>query len=98
MLLVLDLDETLLYSTTKRLAYVPDYLVGENYVYARPGLKDFLDAISHGFRVAVWTSAVQGYAKRIVTHYFRRRCRWSSCGRGTDAPAASIGKRRRHIG
>lgn len=70
MLLVLDIDETLLYSTTKRLTYVPDYLVGENYVYARPGLKEFLDAISHGFRVAVWTSAVRGYAERLVTHYF----------------------------
>lgn len=70
MLLILDLDETLLYATTKRLDYVPDFLVGEHYVYGRPGLKEFLDSLSHGFRVAVWTSSVENYAKHMVNHYF----------------------------
>ncbi len=70
MLLVLDLDETLLYSTVTRLAGIPDALVGEYYVYFRPGLADFLEYATRNFRVAVWTSSSPSYATGIVPRVF----------------------------
>ncbi len=66
MLLILDLDETLLYSTKTMIDRVPDSLVGEYYVYSRPGLNEFLDFAKGLFRLAVWTSSGASYAKGIV--------------------------------
>ena len=70
MLLILDLDETLLFSTTRRMDSVPDYLVGEYYVYCRPGLSDFLAFATGKFDLAVWTSSGSSYAKGVVPRVF----------------------------
>ncbi len=90
MLLILDLDETLVYSTVKRIDRVPDYLVGEYYVYCRPGLSEFLEFAKTTFDLAVWTSSDSSYAMgvvpRIFTESFRLAFTWSreQCGRRID--------------
>ncbi|KZN43300.1 hypothetical protein N474_14645 [Pseudoalteromonas luteoviolacea CPMOR-2] len=84
-LLILDLDETLIYATEKKLAIEHSFVAGQYYVYERPHLKEFLDYCLREFLVAVWTSSNELYAETIVSHLFggdhdlefvwaRRRC------------------------
>ena len=42
-LLILDLDETLIFATERPLTREADFRVGPYHVYGRPGLADFLD-------------------------------------------------------
>lgn len=65
-LLILDLDETLVCSTESKLSYPEDFIVGEYFVYKRPGLAKFLDFVSTYFDVAIWTSSTEDYAQEIV--------------------------------
>ena len=69
-LLILDLDETLLYATAQPLARPADFRVGEYHVYKRPHVDDFLAQCFTGFDVAVWTSASANYAAGIVAALF----------------------------
>ncbi len=69
-LLVLDLDETLIYSTKSRLSYPEDFMLGEYCVYKRPGLDKFLEFISQNFSVAIWTSSTEDYAQEVVKNIF----------------------------
>ena len=62
-LLILDLDETLVFSTTTPLGRPPDVVVGEYLVYRRPGLEAFLQTVSKQFTLAVWTSP--GYGRMV---------------------------------
>jgi len=77
-LLVLDLDETLIYATdlplTNREA---DFRIGRWYVYKRPSVDSFLEGCHARFaRVAVWTSASATYAAAVVAHLFPERGEW----------------------
>ena len=69
-LLILDLDETLVYSTAKRLSYPEDFRAGEYFVYKRPGLAHFLSFVQEHFDLAVWTSSGAVYASHIVGGIF----------------------------
>ncbi len=69
-LLILDLDETLIYSRPHTLAGTPDFQVGPYHVYKRPGLDQFLAACSDWFQVAVWTSASADYAAEVIHELF----------------------------
>ena len=69
-LLILDLDETLIYSTTLKLPYKEDFVLGEYYVYKRPGLDVFLKFVNDNFKLAVWTSSTPDYAQSIVEKIF----------------------------
>ena len=69
-LLILDLDETLVYSSELKLSYKEDYIVDKYYVYKRPGVDDFLESIQHNFDVAIWTSSTEDYAQNIVSNIF----------------------------
>jgi RNA polymerase II subunit A small phosphatase-like protein len=69
-LLVLDLDETLIYSTEHNLARAADLRVGAYYVYRRPHLADFIGVCFEHFDVAVWTSSSELYARQIVSGIF----------------------------
>ncbi len=69
-LLILDLDETLIYATEQPLNYSPDFQVGPYLVYKRPFVDDFLLVCQYWFDVAVWTSASPGYAAGIVDALF----------------------------
>lgn len=69
-LLILDLDETLIYSTETPLTRKPDFLVYSYFVYKRPNLDNFITTCFEWFDVAVWTSSGAEYAAAIVTAIF----------------------------
>jgi len=52
-LLILDLDETLIYATAEKLQREPDLRVGQYFVYKRPFVEPFLDVCFESFEVAV---------------------------------------------
>src|SRR5690349_19280321 len=56
-LLILDLDETLIRSADRVLATPRDICVEPYFVYRRPFLSEFLDAVSAWFTLAVWSLA-----------------------------------------
>lgn len=70
-LLILDLDETLIYATEEPLEPKADFILFEDtstpyFVYERPYLKDFLEFCFSNFEVAIWTSSAEDYAEGIV--------------------------------
>ena len=69
-LLILDLDETLVYSRTTRLDRKEDFKVDRYYVYKRPSLNNFLKFCFKNFFVSVWTSSSSDYASLIVKNIF----------------------------
>jgi RNA polymerase II subunit A small phosphatase-like protein len=84
-LLILDLDETLIFASESPLSNPADFEVGPYCVYRRPHLEEFLTFVRGHFDVAVWTSSSQDYAESVVANVFpkdfplsfvwdRRRC------------------------
>lgn len=73
-LLILDLDETLVYATDSTadapLPRAPDFTVGPYAVLRRPHLSPFLACVFDWFDVAVWTSSTSAYAFPIVQNIF----------------------------
>ena len=65
-LLILDIDETLLYATGRPLERDPDAVLESYHVYLRPYLAEFLAVVSGLFEVAIWTSASETYAREVV--------------------------------
>lgn len=80
-LLVLDLDETLVFSTERHLDRPADLSVVGYHVYKRPHLDTFLDFAFSRFRVGVWTSSGPLYAEPLVSQLMPNRLLefvWSS--------------------
>jgi len=71
-LLILDLDETLVHSSTKLKKFGIDYdfTFDKYFVYKRPFLKQFLEYCLSNFQVAVWSSASEEYVNYIVSKIF----------------------------
>jgi RNA polymerase II subunit A small phosphatase-like protein len=69
-LLILDLDETLIFAIETPLKRDADFRVGRYHVYRRPFLLDFLAESLERFTVAVWTSSSPDYAAAVVTAIF----------------------------
>lgn len=69
-LLILDLDETLVYATEEKLERQEDFIVGEYFVYKRPHLQEFIEFCVENFDIAVWTSSTHNYATKIVEEIF----------------------------
>ena len=69
-LVILDLDETLVYASEEYLGYDQDFEAGHYLVYKRPYLKEFLEFCFEKFRVAVWTSSGEDYAEVVVNSVF----------------------------
>jgi carboxy-terminal domain RNA polymerase II polypeptide A small phosphatase len=65
-LLILDLDETLIYATEDRLAINEDFTFDKYFVYKRPGLDEFLMLIKDHFSIGIWSSAGDEYVNSIV--------------------------------
>ena len=65
-LLILDLDETLIHATEAPLPRGHDFLVGPYSVYRRPYLAEFLTSCSACFRLAVWSTATDEYVRTVV--------------------------------
>ncbi len=69
LLIVLDLDETLIHATTRDdYGIRPDFEVYGMPVFCRPGLGPFLDYCFCNFPVGVWTSAGSEYAAEVIRH------------------------------
>lgn len=69
-LLILDLDETLIYATERNLERDFDFIVGQYFVYKRPYLDEFLKFCLENFEVAIWTSSTRNYAEKIIENIF----------------------------
>ncbi|MCA9538571.1 MAG: HAD family hydrolase [Myxococcales bacterium] len=67
-LLVLDLDETLIYATRRpeAVSRTPEAEIDGYSVYRRPHLDSFLGAMFEWFRVGIWTSSGAGYAADMI--------------------------------
>jgi len=65
-LVVLDLDETLIYATKKKLGIEEDLFVSPYYVYKRPHLDAFLTKLAAHYKIAIWSSADDDYVKQII--------------------------------
>src|SRR5262249_33859807 len=65
-LLILDLDETLIYATEEPLQRDPDFLIGPYAVYRRPYLSEFPISCPASFRLAVWSTATDDYVRPVV--------------------------------
>ncbi|MBN1853686.1 MAG: HAD family hydrolase [Pirellulales bacterium] len=65
-LLILDLDETLVFSDEAPLDRPCDFQVGPFFVYKRPHLDEFLTAVASEYQLAVWSSATSDYVTAVV--------------------------------
>ena len=70
LLVILDLDETLVHATYKPVNDHWDFEIGKYKVYKRPGLDLFLSNLGKHFKVAVWSSASDEYVKKVVEKIF----------------------------
>ena len=69
-LLVLDLDETLIHASDTSLDRPADFTVFGYHVYRRPHLDAFLAAVGESYDLAVWSSASDDYVELIVREIF----------------------------
>lgn len=69
MLLVLDLDETLIYASEEQLSSPADFIVGQYKVYKRPHLYEFLEFAFSNFKVGIWTSSSELYALQVIENF-----------------------------
>lgn len=74
-LLILDLDETLIHASRHELDCTADFQVFTYHVYQRPYLKEFLEVCNQAFDLAVWSSASEDYVEKIVEHIFPKEVR-----------------------
>jgi carboxy-terminal domain RNA polymerase II polypeptide A small phosphatase len=65
-LLILDLDETLIHATTKKLSREPDFMVFDYFIYKRPHLDWFLLECHATYKLAIWSSASDEYVQEVV--------------------------------
>ncbi|WP_299107282.1 HAD family hydrolase [uncultured Tenacibaculum sp.] len=65
-LLILDLDETLIHATETKLEINYDFQYAQYYIYKRPNLIEFLIEMNQYFELAVWSSADDKYVNDIV--------------------------------
>ncbi len=65
-LIILDIDETLVYASKIQLEKVHDFKIGEYYVYKRPYLKELIEYIEFNFSFAIWSSASDKYVNEMT--------------------------------
>jgi len=74
-LLILDLDETLIYASEAPLERAADFRVADYHIYCRPHLDEFLAVCGRHFDLAVWSSASDSYVELVVDRIFPDRSR-----------------------
>lgn len=65
-LLILDLDETLIFGTEDALDAPPDFCVGAFHIYARPHVREFLSFCSEHYHIAVWSTGSDDYVHQVL--------------------------------
>lgn len=66
-LLILDVDETLIHATGRLLGN-PDFTAGSYNVYRRPHLEEFLKTCSEYYDLAIWSSGGSDYLQAVVNN------------------------------
>ena len=66
MLLILDLDETLVHASERPIGRDADLRVGQYHVYHRPHLAQFLTGCAERFRLAFWTTGTEAYLTAVL--------------------------------
>lgn len=89
-LLILDLDETLVFATENTDDQNYSFLCGHFFVFTRPHLQEFLDSMELIFDFAVWTSSGESYMECVIENALQGRkfeFTWSRdrCTRKFDA-------------
>jgi RNA polymerase II subunit A small phosphatase-like protein len=69
-LLILDLDETLIHASTEIIRDDFDFQVYRYFIYKRPGLDAFLRFCAQHFKLAIWSSASDDYVNAVVQQIF----------------------------
>ena len=70
-LVILDLDETLIHSSDVEIeSKKPDFVFLNYLVYKRPFLYEFLISVRDNFKIAVWSSAGDEYVAALVKEIF----------------------------
>lgn len=69
-LLVLDLDETIIYSSDSRLYEKHTLKIFHFYVYQRPKLPEFIREIAKYFSLGIWSAASDIYVQKITERLF----------------------------
>jgi len=79
-LVILDVDETLIHATDEKLEQNEDFKVFGYSVYKRPFLEEFFEEIKNDFLLAIWSSASDDYveevAKRIIPEDIKLEFVW----------------------
>lgn len=65
-LIILDLDETLIHATETRLEHKEDFKIFSYFVYKRPHLEFFLQELSKHFKIGIWSSGSDDYVEEII--------------------------------
>lgn len=65
-LLILDLDETLIHATESVIDFQPSFRFSKYNIYPRPFLLEFLTEATQYFKLAIWSSADDEYVDEVV--------------------------------
>ncbi len=65
-LIVLDVDETLIHATDEKLNQKEDFKVFDYFVYKRPHLQSFLEELYKHFRLGIWSSASDDFVEEVI--------------------------------
>ncbi len=76
-LLILDLDETLIYGADREGPRPCDFRVGPFHVHKRPYLHEFLLGAGKLFNLAVWSSASSDYVSAIAANILPPDLEWA---------------------
>ena len=76
-LLILDLDETLIYGADREKTLSCDFRVGPFYIYKRPHLDEFLHGVGKYYQLAIWSSASWDYVSAIAQHILPPNLNWA---------------------
>ncbi len=69
-LLILDIDETLIHASEDCFREDYDFRVFDYFVYKRPFLREFLQFCNQYFTLAVWSSSGKHYLQKVVQEIF----------------------------
>lgn len=69
-LLILDLDETLIHACETPLERPADFKLYDYHVYRRPYLAQFIERCANCFDLAVWSSASDDYVREVTRKIF----------------------------
>jgi len=64
-LVILDLDETLIFGSKDKLERKEDFKVFDYFVYKRPNLDDFIIKLNKHYQIAIWSSAGEEYVQKV---------------------------------